>query len=377
MGEDALDNEDLATSIERGERRKTRLFAVIAGVLLATSFLFCLVVGRYTTGVAETFAAFAYGVVDTLIDVLELPTLIPGVAYEIPNPVPIIWDTTSYLVLWTIRLPRMLGVVFVGGGLAMAGASYQGVFRNPLVSESILGVTAGAAFGAGLGFFFYGGQYLIMALAFVGAMLAVAATYFSSRAFNGNPTLLLVLAGTVVGSLFSAGLTVLQYLIGSEDARLGDIVFWLMGSFSKVGGAEVAYLVVGIAACALVLNAQRWKLNVLSLGDEEAKALGVDTTKTRLVIILAATLLTAIAVSVCGTIGWVGLVVPQMVRMLIGPDNRRLIPLCFFFGGTFMLLIDCICRSLISSEIPIGVATAIIGAPLFLVILRRLNRGWA
>ena len=126
-----------------------------------------------------------------------------------------------------------------------------------------------------------------------------------------------------------------------------------------------------------MLNAQRWKLNVLSLGDEEAKALGVDTTKTRLVIILAATLLTAIAVSVCGTIGWVGLVVPQMVRMLIGPDNRRLIPLCFFFGGTFMLLIDCICRSLISSEIPIGVATAIIGAPLFLVILRRLNRGWA
>lgn len=225
MGEDTLDNEDLATSIERGERRKTRLFAVIAGVLLAASFLFCLVVGRYTTGVAETFAAFAYGVVDTLIDVLELPTLIPGVAYEIPNPVPIIWDTTSYLVLWTIRLPRMLGVVFVGGGLAMAGASYQGVFRNPLVSESILGVTAGAAFGAGLGFFFYGGQYLVMALAFVGAMLAVAATYFSSRAFNGNPTLLLVLAGTVVGSLFSAGLTVLQYLIGSEDARLGDIVF--------------------------------------------------------------------------------------------------------------------------------------------------------
>ena len=349
---------------------------MLAGVALVVSFLFCLVVGRYTTGVVETFAAFAYGTVDAVIDLLELPTLVPGISYDIPNPVPIIWDTTSYLVLWTIRLPRMIGVVFVGGGLAMAGASYQGVFRNPIVSESILGVTAGAAFGAGLGFYLYGGQYLVMALAFVGALVAVALSYVSSRAINGNPTLLLVLAGTVVGSLFSAGLTVLQYLIGPEDSRLGDIVFWLMGSFSKISGGDVAYLVVGISLCALVLANQRWKLNVLSLGDEEARALGIDTRRTRLVIIVAATLLTAVAVSVCGTIGWVGLVVPQMVRMLVGPDNRRLIPLCFFFGGTFMLLIDCLCRSLIAGEIPVGVATAVIGAPLFLVILKRLNRGW-
>lgn len=376
MGYSVSDNDILGESLERGQKKRTRLLGVLAGVALVVSFLFCLVVGRYTTGVVETFAAFAYGTVDAVIDLLELPTLVPGISYDIPNPVPIIWDTTSYLVLWTIRLPRMIGVVFVGGGLAMAGASYQGVFRNPIVSESILGVTAGAAFGAGLGFYLYGGQYLVMALAFVGALVAVALSYVSSRAINGNPTLLLVLAGTVVGSLFSAGLTVLQYLIGPEDSRLGDIVFWLMGSFSKISGGDVAYLVVGISLCALVLANQRWKLNVLSLGDEEARALGIDTRRTRLVIIVAATLLTAVAVSVCGTIGWVGLVVPQMVRMLVGPDNRRLIPLCFFFGGTFMLLIDCLCRSLIAGEIPVGVATAVIGAPLFLVILKRLNRGW-
>lgn len=280
-------------------------------------------------------------------------------------------------VLFSIRLPRVLAAVLVGAALAAAGAAYQGLFRNPLVSPDILGVSTGAGLGAVLGIFLSLPVAGIQLLAFAGGLFTVGLVYvIGSMVTNREPVLVLVLAGVVVGSLAGAAISLLKILADPYD-QLPAIVFWLLGSLASVRGAEVwsAAPLVLLGLVPLVLL--RWRINVLSLGDEEARALGVEAGRLRLIVVAAATLMTASVVAVAGVIGWIGLVIPHLARMLVGPDFNRLLPVALLMGGAYMLLIDTLARTLAAIEIPLGVLTAIIGAPFFLWLLARGEDGWS
>lgn len=280
-------------------------------------------------------------------------------------------------VLFSIRLPRVLAAVLVGAALAAAGAAYQGLFRNPLVSPDILGVSAGAGLGAVCGIFLSLPVAGIQLLAFVGGLVTVGLVYFiGSLVQNREPVLVLVLAGVVVGSLAGAAISLLKILADPYD-QLPAIVFWLLGSLASVRGAEVWSAAPLVLAGLIPLVLLRWRINVLSLGDEEAKALGVEAGRLRLVVVAAATLMTASVVAVAGIIGWIGLVIPHLARMLVGPNFNRLLPAALLMGGAYMLLIDTLARTLAAIEIPIGVLTAIIGAPFFLWLLARGEEGWS
>ncbi len=359
----------------RQSKFKKRAVIIISAALAATVLLYILS-GRYTCSKFEVLKALAYGIIDFFISILEFPgKVFPSIAYEIPNPISVTWEGNVDILLWVVRIPRLVAAFFVGGGLAISGANYQATFRNPLVSESILGVSAGASLGACIGLVFSMGDVMVAVLAFCGGILAVAMTYYISRLFRGNPTLLLVLTGTVVASLFSSGVSILKYIAPSEEA-FEDITFWLMGSFATVGKSNLVYLVPVIAVCAIVLYRIRWKVNVLALGDDSARALGVDTGRLRKIIIVASTLITAISVCNCGMIGWIGVVIPQITRMIVGPDMKRLVPISFFGGGMFLAITDMLCRTILPTEIPIGILTSILGAPVYLIMLRRAKNGW-
>lgn len=273
------------------------------------------------------------------------------------------------IVLFDIRLPRMLAAFSVGATLAAAGAAYQNLFRNPLVSPDILGVSSGAALGAVVGIFFAMPLLLIQLSAFAGGIAAVAVIYTISRAVDANNNVLtLVLIGVVLASLLGAAVALLKYLADPYQ-QLPAITYWLMGSFVSVSHKELAVALPLMAIGLLPLFLLRWRINILSLGDDEARALGLNLAAIRLIVILAATLITASAVAICGVIGWVGLIIPHAVRLLVGAEFSRLLPLSLVIGGTFMLLIDTICRSIGTIEIPPGVITAVIGAPIFIGIM--------
>ena len=257
-----------------------------------------------------------------------------------------------------------------------AGASFQGLFRNPLVSPDILGVASGAGFGAALGILISGDPRVIQVSAFIFGIVAVAVTYGISRVYRNSSTLILVLGGIVVGSVFSALLSLTKYVADPYDT-LPAIVFWLMGSLSTVSNADLLAVAPPILLGGLCLFLIRWRINLLSVGEEEAQALGVDTKKMTAAIIVASTVVTASAVCISGIIGWVGLVVPHIGRMLVGPDFRRLIPVSAVLGASFLLVVDDIARTLTAAEIPLGVLTALIGAPFFAYLLTRKRVGWS
>lgn len=284
---------------------------------------------------------------------------------------------TMDTVLFEIRLPRVFAGVLAGAALAAAGAAYQGLFRNPLVSPDILGVSSGAGLGAVIGIFFSLPIWAIQFSAFAMGLVTVGVVYLIASMVRGRePILVLVLAGVVVGSLTGAAISLLKILADPYD-QLPAIVFWLLGSLSGIRNADVinAAPLVLIALIPLILL--RWRINVLSLGDEEAKALGVDSSKLRLIVIFAATLMTASVVAISGVIGWVGLVIPHLARMLVGPNFERLLPASMLMGGGYLLLVDTVARSLTVTEIPLGILTAIIGAPFFLWLLARGRDGWS
>ena len=264
----------------------------------------------------------------------------------------------------------------VGSGLAVSGAVFQGTFRNPLVSESILGVSAGAGVGAAIGILLSQSDYMIQLFAFAFGLLAVGMTYFISRVYRSNPTLILVLAGIIVGSLFSAATSLIKY-VADPYTKLPDITFWLMGSFAAVNMSGVFLIAPVILLCMGFILLVRWRINVLSMGDEEARTLGINTKRLRLSIILCATLITAAAVSISGLVGWVGLVIPQMSRMLVGPDHKVMIPTSILLGASFLLVVDTICRNISATEIPISIVTSIVGAPIFLYLLKKSKENWS
>lgn len=280
-------------------------------------------------------------------------------------------------VLFEVRLPRVFAAVLVGAAIAAAGAAYQALFRNPLVSPDILGVSAGAGLGAVFGIFLSLPVAGIQLAAFVVGLATVGLVYAIASLVHGRePLLVLVLAGVVVGSLAGAAISLLKILADPYD-QLPAIVFWLLGSLSAIRKGEVwaAAPLVLLGLVPLVLL--RWRINVLSLGDEEAKALGVEAGRMRLLVVTAATLMTASVVAISGVIGWVGLVIPHIARMLVGPSFDRLLPTAMLMGASYLLLVDTLARTMARIEVPIGILTAVIGAPFFLWLLARGREGWS
>ena len=273
-------------------------------------------------------------------------------------------------VIWQVRGPRVIAAM-------LAGTVFQGLFRNPLVSPDILGASSGAALGAVLGIYLSLGVFAIQAIAFVGGLIAVGIVYVIGASVRSrDPILVLVLTGVVVGSLFGAGVGLVKYLADPYN-QLPAMTFWLLGSLSATGVHDLLPLVGPVAFGTAVLIALRWRMNVMSLPEEEARALGVATGPLRIAIVAAATLVTSASVATAGIIGWVGLVVPHLARSLVGPDFARLLPAAAILGGGYLLLIDTLARTLAQVEIPLGILTAVIGTPFFIWLLASVQKTWS
>lgn len=280
-------------------------------------------------------------------------------------------------ILFQIRLPRVLAAALVGGALAAAGASYQTLFRNPLVSPDILGVSAGAGLGAVLGILLSLPVIAIQGLGFVTGLITVVIVYALARALRSqNEVLVLVLAGIVVGALAGAGISLVKILADPYN-QLPAITFWLLGSLSGIKVSDAWSVAPPILVGLVPLVLLRWRIGVLSLGDDEARALGVNVAFVRGIVVAAATLITAAAVSVSGVIGWIGLMIPHMVRPLVGPRYDRVLPASILMGAAFLVLVDTLARSAARTEIPLGLLTALIGAPIFVWLLARGRRVWS
>lgn len=280
-------------------------------------------------------------------------------------------------VVMELRLPRIVGAVLVGAALSVSGAAYQVMFRNPMVSPTILGVSAGAAFGAAIAILLSLPVLVVHLTTFGGGLLAVAITYVVGVKFcrGGNTTLAIILSGIIVSTLFTSLLSMIKYVADPYD-KLPVIVYWLMGSLASITRDNLILPLLLMAAAFLPLYFLRWKINLLSFGDEEAKSLGIPVERLRLTVIICATLMTAAAVSISGIIGLVGLVVPHLVRFIVGPDFRFLLPGSALMGGLFLLASDNLARTLWTMEIPLGILTSLFGVPFFLYLLIKYHHSW-
>jgi iron complex transport system permease protein len=330
---------------------------VLWGALVAGTFLLALgslAIGRYDVPL------------ETVIHILAQNVL----------PIDADWKNVEERVVELIRLPRMLQAVLVGAALALSGAALQGAFRNPLVGPQIVGVSSGAALGGATAIFLSLGTFAVVGSAFVTGVLAMVIVYMIARTEGRAPILMLVLSGVIV-SAFCTSMTSLVTFFANPEDSLPAIVYWLMGSFATASYDKVWMLCIALVVAGVPLLALRFRINVLSLGDEEAEALGIKVERTRWMALLAIAALVATSVSVSGIVGWVGLVVPHFARMLFGPDHRYVLPGSMIMGAAYMLVIDNIARTMTASEIPLGVLTAIVGAPVFGWLLRRTRaRGW-
>jgi iron complex transport system permease protein len=328
---------------------------IIALGVLALGLIVAFTVGRYPVTLAE--------LADVLLSrVTGRPS---GATATVEN------------VVLLVRGPRVLAAVMVGAALAVAGTAFQGLFRNPLVSPDILGASSGAALGAVLGIYFSLGVIGIETFAFVGGLVAVAAVYIIGSLLQGrDPILVLVLTGVVVGALLGAGIGLVKYLADPYN-QLPAMTFWLLGSLAATTASDLLPLAGPVALGTVVLVALRWRLNVMSLPEDEARTLGVATGPLRITIVLAATLVTSASVATSGIIGWVGLVVPHLARALVGPDFPRLVPTAALLGGGYLLFIDTLARTAAPIEIPLGILTAVIGTPFFIWLLAGMQRTWS
>jgi iron complex transport system permease protein len=279
----------------------------------------------------------------------------------------------SLTVVTQLRMPRIIASVFVGAALAASGAAFQGVFRNPLANSSLLGVSSGAGFGAALAIILFPTQWPTYLFAFAFGTLAVVLSYWIARIYKTVPTIMLVLGGMIVSSIFSALISLLKYVADTER-QLPAIVYWMMGSLSSVGYKNL-WALLPITCGLILLIICSWRINVLSMGDKEAQTMGVNVKLSKALIVSGATLATAGAVCLSGVIGWVGLVIPHIGRMLTGNDNRKLLPVSMAIGAVFMTIIDTVSRIIVESEIPLGILTALIGAPFFIFLLKKTKGG--
>lgn len=310
------------------------------------AILICLGIGRYHLSIGNTL--------DALVAVVS--------GGEI--------DATVYSVLFNLRLPRIILALLVGAGLAVAGASFQSLFSNPLATPDTLGVATGASFGAVLALLICNNMIIVQLMALTFGLVSLFVTCIVSK-MNGKSTIIMVvLSGMVVSSIFQALVSLVKYTADTEE-KLPAITYWLMGSMSR---ASISSLMIGIPFIVIgtaLLFMLRWRLNILSLHEDEAKALGINVKKYRLLVMIASTMTTASCVSMCGQVGWVGLLIPHVARMIYGSDNKKLIPACIGIGATFMVVIDTIARAATAAEIPVSILTALIGAPFFVLLLRK------
>jgi iron complex transport system permease protein len=327
----------------------------IATAVLIAGLLLAFTVGRYPVSLGDLLTV--------------LLTKATGHTADVPAAV--------QSVVLQVRGPRVLAAALVGAALAVAGTAFQGLFRNPLVSPDILGASSGAALGAVTGIFFSLGVLAIQAFAFVGGLVAVAAVYAIGSAVRArDPILVLVLTGVVVGALLGAGVGLVKYLADPYN-QLPAMTFWLLGSLAAANVSDLLPLVGPVALGTAVLIALRWRMNVMSLPEEEARSLGVATGPLRIAIVAAATLTTSASVATAGIIGWVGLVVPHLARSLVGPDFARLLPTAAILGGGYLLVIDTLARTAAEVEIPLGILTAVVGTPFFIWLLASMQRTWS
>lgn len=280
-------------------------------------------------------------------------------------------NTVNTTVIWDIRMPRILLAMLAGAGLSVSGAAFQGCFHNPLVSPDMLGVSAGAGFGAALGILLTNETGAFTAgLSFAMGLSSVFLSWFLSRIRKDGGTLSLVLAGVIVSAVFNALISFVK-LVADTDSQLPAITFWLMGSLNGTTFRVLASAVVPIAVGIGLLLAMRWQINILTLGDDEARSLGINPVRVRMLVIFCATVITAATVMVAGIIGWVGLIVPNLCRMLVGADHRKMMPVCCATGAAFLLAVDLLARSATAMEIPLGILTALIGAPFFALVYKK------
>lgn len=331
--------------LRAADKRYARRFAVLGAVFLAV-LLGSLLLGRYALSPGQ------------LLHMLW--TKVTGGTAD--------WPLSDDKVVFAVRLPRVAAAALVGAALAVSGAAYQGMFRNPMVSPDILGASTGAGFGAAVAILLGAGYFGISAAAFCCGLLAVAAAWLVSRLSRTNQTVALILAGMMISSLFSAGTSFVK-LVADTQQQLPAITYWLMGSLSSVKDTDVLFLSIPVTLGMVPLLALRWRMNLLTLGEEEAQSMGVNTRRLRGTVIVCATLLTSASVAVSGMIGWVGLVIPHFCRMLFGYDYRRLIPAGALFGASFLLIVDDIARLVTTGELPLGILTAFVGAPLFVYLI--------
>ena len=328
---------------------------IICSTILILAIIGSLCLGRYCISIEQIFSFFAH--------------LMTGTKYVTD-------DEFLKTVLLSVRVPRVVMAVLVGAALATAGVTSQGIFCNPLVSPHILGVSAGAGFGAALGILFFDGELAIQVMALIWGLIAVEITILLSKVSKRNQIYVLVLAGVIVTALFNAFLSLLKYT-ADTDTELPSIVFWLMGSLAGSSFEKLSIAGPIILVGILVMYLLRWKLNIMSLSEEEALSLCRNINHYKKIAIFASTMATAAAISTCGIIGWIGLVIPHIGRMLVGTDHRRLMPVCIVLGGIYLLLIDDIARTLTTVEIPLSILTAIIGAPFFAYLLGKTGGRWA
>jgi len=343
---DALEKQLITFS----EKRK-RIFLVILLIALLFSIAIALTIGVY-----EISAFDVYNVIGTHLNPYG----------NVEN-----LDRLHDVIVWNIRFPRILVSVAVGIALALAGAVYQGCFRNPLVEPYILGVESGAAFGAAMAIVIPSFFLSLQISAFIFGSIAVFAAYSLARIRGETPVIMLILSGVIIGSIFAAFVSILKYL--ATDAALREIVFWMMGGFYYSSWSDVGIILPVVIFCFFILWILGWKLNILSMGDEESRTLGVNPEFYKAIFIVIATLITAISVSAVGIIAWVGLMMPHAARMVVGPDHRYMLPSAAMMGAIYLILCDTLARTLTSAEIPVGILTSIIGAPYLMYLIR--NKG--
>lgn len=285
------------------------------------------------------------------------------------------WSSEMQTVVLNIRLPRIVMACLVGACLSAAGAAYQGVFRNPMASPDILGASHGAAFGAALAILLGASASMVTVSAFAFSLITVALVFFIGQRAPGLRVVNLILAGIMVGSLFSAATGYIKLAADPSD-QLPAITYWLMGSLSGVKASDFGFALGPMVLGCGVLLLLRWRLNLLTLGEEEARSLGVNTNRLRLAVILCSTLITAASIAVSGVIGWVGLVIPHLARKLVGSNYNKLMPAAMLLGASFLLLVDDLSRNLLATEVPIGILTAFIGAPFFIYLIMKREKSF-
>lgn len=328
------------------KKKNLTLISILLGIAPVMITIICLGIGRYYIEPG--------GIIEILMS--------PFTGVEV--------DKAAYAVVFNVRLPRVFLACLVGAGLAVAGTSFQSLFSNPLATPDTLGVATGASFGAVLALLYSENMLVVQLMALVAGLLSLFITCMVSRMNGKSSIIMVVLSGMVVSSIFQALVSLIKYVADAEE-QLPAITYWLLGSMSRATSNSLLigapFIIIGI----LLLFLLRWRLNILSLHEDEVKSLGIDIRKMRGLVMVASTMVTASCVSMCGQVGWIGLLIPHVARMIYGSDNRKLIPACIAIGASFMIIIDTIARAATSAEIPVSILTALIGAPFFVLLLRK------